>query len=175
MRIVTAIRRLARLLPFIVVAAVAPLAATPLGASAADPAGHGGPAVSHVRHTLSPAPQARAATCQQQSFAWLLTNNGSLISTSPGLSVTTSPNGPLTFTGVAEPSSIILFDFFDARTGGFVNEVQSNGTGGNCVANQRTIPANFVLPVGSFDVIASFIPWEAPSTVRQVNMGTLTT
>lgn len=65
--------------------------------------------------------------------------------------------------------------FFDASTGSFVNEVESNETGGNCVANQRTIPANFVLPVGSFDVIASFIPWEAPNTVRSVNMGTLTT
>ena len=180
MKIALVLRRMAALLPIVAVAAVAPLAASPLSASAAAPAAHTGLTVSHVRHTLTAAaptakaPRAPAATCNQQSFAWLLTDSGSLITTIPGLSVTVPPTGKLTFTGVGQPGQLMAFDFFDTN-GVFVNEVRTQAANDNCVVNQATIPANLVVPAGQFIVTASFVPWESPTIVDTVVMGTLTT
>ncbi|MFL6114547.1 MAG: hypothetical protein ACJ786_24810 [Catenulispora sp.] len=123
-------------------------------------------AVGTLAVPVGAASTASAATCNQPSHAWIVSNYGNL---PPGnFSIPGSAN--LTFTGVLEPGWGVLFQYYtpngDPNTGaGFIYNNLEGSANSNCVLNQRSHQASFIPYVGQMKVYAYYRAWETNSDV----------
>ncbi|MFI9005803.1 hypothetical protein ACIGNX_01045 [Actinosynnema sp. NPDC053489] len=104
---------------------------------------------------------ASASTCLQPSSTRLLSDYGSL----PGSGFSAPGSAKLTFAGVVEPGTAILYQYYaawgDPNTGsGFIHNNLEGYAGSNCVLNQRSHTASFIPYVGTMKVYAYYRPWE---------------
>jgi hypothetical protein len=123
---------------------------------------------------LSFAGSASAATCLQPSSVRLLSDYGSL----PGGGFSAPGSAKLTFAGVVEPGSAVLYQYYsawgDPNTGaGFIYNNLEGYAGSNCVLNQRSHTASFIPYVGTMKVYAYYRPWETGGNTL-VHLGNFT-
>src|SRR5690349_20632417 len=81
---------------------------------------------------------AAAATCNQSSHAWIVSDYGSVPG---GFSAPGSAN--LTFAGVLQPGWGVLFQYYTLSDSFIYNNLEGYD-GDNCVLNQRSHQASFI-------------------------------
>lgn len=131
-------------------------------------------AVGTLAVPVTAASTASAATCNQPSHAWIVSDYGSL----PPGNFSVPGSATLTFAGVLKPGWGVLFQYYtlngDPNTGaGFIYNNLENSAGSNCVLNQRPHPASFIPYVGPMKVYAYYRAWETDTNVLTY-LGTFT-
>jgi len=115
---------------------------------------------------VSPVAAASAATCNQSSHAWIVSNYGNI----PAGNFSIPGSANLTFAAVLEPGYGVIFQYYtpdgNPNTGaGFIYNNFEGDAGSNCVLNQRSHQASFIPYVGEMKVYAYYQAWETNSPV----------
>lgn len=119
-------------------------------------------------------PSASAATCGQNSQAWIKAfGYGILHSDLPSTTVLTVPHGtPIYHTGIVVPGTVVRFQYanLDANTAFWVNSAQA---GSNCVVpHEQSVLDTSIFGGTRWGVFAVWVAWE-DNQIHSKILGTL--